>query len=93
MKLCQVELTILIWGSKGGEICQNSNLVQNLAREHNPIKELSQRGFDGGYEIMSRCKASGSPVANRYAQSNNITSEQENSNNDVHSALTVSNNQ
>jgi hypothetical protein len=33
---------ILIWGSKGKEICQNSNLVQNLARKRNPIKEPSK---------------------------------------------------
>jgi hypothetical protein len=41
MRLRQAELTILIWGSKGGEICQNDNLVQNLARKCNPNKKLS----------------------------------------------------
>jgi hypothetical protein len=50
-----VELMILIQSSKGGEIRQKGNLDQNLARKHNPIKEPSRRGFDGGYEIMSRC--------------------------------------
>jgi hypothetical protein len=44
-------------------------------------------------KITSRCIAFGSPVANRYAQSNNITSEQENSDNDVNSALIASSSQ
>jgi hypothetical protein len=35
------------------------------------------RGFKGGYEIMSRSIAFGSPVANSYAQSSNITSNRE----------------
>jgi hypothetical protein len=73
-----VELTIFIRGSKGGEIHQNGHLVQNLARKRNPDKESSQKGFDDGYEITSRFIAFGSPVANSYAQSSNITSEQEN---------------
>jgi hypothetical protein len=63
MRLCQAELMVLIRGSKGGEIHQNGNLIQILARKRNPIKEPSQRGFDGGYEIMSRCITFGSPVA------------------------------
>jgi hypothetical protein len=50
------------------------NLVQNLAQKRNPIKEPSHIGFEGGYKITSRCIAFGSPVANSYAQSNNITS-------------------
>jgi hypothetical protein len=54
---------------------QRGNSVQNHARKCNPIKEPSQRGFDGDYEIMSRCIAFGSSVASSYAQSNNITSE------------------
>jgi hypothetical protein len=33
------------------------------------------RGFKGGYEIMWRSIAFGSPVENSYAQSSNITSE------------------
>jgi hypothetical protein len=74
MRFRQVELTVLIRGSKGGEIRQKGNLVQNLARKRNPMKEPSHRGFDGGYNIMSRCIAFGSPVASRYAQSNSITS-------------------
>jgi hypothetical protein len=78
MWVCQAELTILIRRSKGGGIRQNGNLVQNLARKRNPDKEPSQKGFDGGYEITSRCIAFGSPVVSRYAQSNNITSEQQN---------------
>jgi hypothetical protein len=78
MKLCQAELMILIWGSKGGKIHQKGNLVQNLPRKRNHNKEPSQGEFDGGYEIMSRCIAFGSPIASRYAQSNNITSEQQN---------------
>jgi hypothetical protein len=78
MRLHQAEMTILIQGSKGREIHQNSNLVKNLSRTCNPIKEPSQRGFDGGYEIMSRCIAFGITVVTRYTPSNNITSEQEN---------------
>jgi hypothetical protein len=74
----QVELTILNWSLKGGEIHQKGDLVQTLAWKHNPIKESSHRGFNGGYEIMSRCIPFGSPVASSYIQSNNITSEQEN---------------
>jgi hypothetical protein len=54
MRLHQAELTILIRGSKEGEIRQNNNLVQNFARKRNHNKEPSQRGFDGGYEITSR---------------------------------------
>jgi hypothetical protein len=77
MRLCQAEWTILIWGSKGGEIRQNVNLVENLARKHNPDKESSQRRFDGGYKITSRCIAFVRHVVSRYAQSNNITSDQE----------------
>jgi hypothetical protein len=93
MRLRQEELTILNRSSKGGEIHQNGNLVQNLALKRNHNEKPSQGGFDGGYEIMSRCIAFGSPVASHYTQSNNITSEQEKSNNDVHSALTASNGQ
>jgi hypothetical protein len=54
------------------------NLVQNLARKSNPIKEPSHSGFDGGYEITSRCIAFGILVASHYTQSNSITYEQEN---------------
>jgi hypothetical protein len=78
--------------SFGGRRKRNSkrgNLVQNHARKRNPNKEPSQRGFDGGYKITSRCIVFGSPVVSRYAQSNNITSEQEKSDNDVNSALTT----
>jgi hypothetical protein len=58
--------------------------------KRNPIKNPSQRGFDGGYKITSRCIAFGSLAVSRYAQSNNITSEQEKkSDNDVNSVLTV----
>jgi hypothetical protein len=78
MRLRQAELTILIRGSKRGEIRQNDNLFQILVRKRNPIKEPSQRRFDGHYEIMSRSIAFGSPVVNSYAQSSSITSEQEN---------------
>jgi hypothetical protein len=42
---------------------------------------------------MSRHIVFGSPIVNGYAQSNNITSEQEKSDNDVNSVLTVSNSQ
>jgi hypothetical protein len=66
MRLHQAELMILIRGSKGGEIRQNDNLVQNLVRKRNLNKEPSQKGFDGSYEITSRCIAFESPVANRY---------------------------
>jgi hypothetical protein len=67
-------------------------LVQNLVRKHNLNKEPLQKGFDDGYEITSRCIACGSPVANSYAQSSNITSEQGTPNNDVNSVLTTSSN-
>jgi hypothetical protein len=78
MRFRQVELTILIQGSKGREIRRKGNLVQNLAQKCNPIKEPSEIGFYGGYDIMSRHIAFGHPVVSSYAQSNNITSEQEN---------------
>jgi hypothetical protein len=42
MRLHQAELTILIRGSKGGEIRQNDKLVQNPARKRNPDKEPTQ---------------------------------------------------
>jgi hypothetical protein len=77
MRLRQVELTILKRGSKGGENYQNGKLVQHLARKRNHIKEPSQKRFDGGYEITSRCIAFGNPIVNSYAQSSSITSEQE----------------
>jgi hypothetical protein len=41
MRLCQAELTILKRGSKGGEMRQNDNLVQNPARKRNPDKKPS----------------------------------------------------
>jgi hypothetical protein len=66
---------------------------KNLARKRNRIKEPSQKGFDDDYEIMSRSIAFGSPVANSYAQSSNITSEQGTPNNDVNSDLTTSSSQ
>jgi hypothetical protein len=78
MRFHQVGLTVFIRRSKGGEIRQKRNLVQNLARKRNLNKEPSQKGFDGGYEITSRCIAFGSHVANSYTQSSNITSEQKN---------------
>jgi hypothetical protein len=56
-----MELTILIRKSKGGEICQKGDLVKDLAQKRNPIKEQSHRGFDGGYEITSRCINFGKP--------------------------------
>jgi hypothetical protein len=62
-------------GFKGRRNLTKCDLVQNLARKSNPIQEPSQRGFGGGYDIMSRCIAFGSPVASSYAQSNSITSE------------------
>jgi hypothetical protein len=68
-------LTILIQGSKGGQIHQNGHLVQNLAQKRNPDKEPSQKGFDDGYYITSRLIAFGTPIANSYAQSSSITSE------------------
>jgi hypothetical protein len=46
-----------------------------------------------GCKIISRCIVFGSPVANSYAQSNNITSEQGTPNNDVNSALVASSSQ
>jgi hypothetical protein len=41
MRLRQAELTILKRGSKGGEIHQNGNLVQNPAQKGNPDKKPS----------------------------------------------------
>jgi hypothetical protein len=41
MRLHQAELMILIRGSKGGEIRQNDDLVQNPAWKRNPDKEPS----------------------------------------------------
>jgi hypothetical protein len=41
MRLRQAELTILKRGSKGGEIHQNDNLVQNPAQKGNPDKKPS----------------------------------------------------
>jgi hypothetical protein len=43
--------------------------------------------------FMSRWIAFGSPIVSCYAQSNNITSEQEKSDNDINSVLTVSSSQ
>jgi hypothetical protein len=75
MRLHQAELTTLIRRTKGKEIRQKRNLIQNLARKRNLNKEPSQKVFDGGYEIMSRCIAFGNLVVNRYAQPETITSE------------------
>jgi hypothetical protein len=66
---------------------------KNLAQKRNRIKESSQKGLDDGYEITSRSIAFGSPVANSYAQSSNITCEQGTPNNDVNSDLTASSSQ
>jgi hypothetical protein len=41
MMLRQAELTVLIRGSKGGEIRQNDNLVQNPAQKRNIDKTPS----------------------------------------------------
>jgi hypothetical protein len=43
MRLRQAELAILKRGSKGGEIRQNDNLVQNPAQKRNPDKKLSHK--------------------------------------------------
>jgi hypothetical protein len=45
MRLRQAELMILIRCSKEGEICQNDNLVQILARKRNLNMEPSQKGI------------------------------------------------
>jgi hypothetical protein len=66
---------------------------KNLARKRNRIMEPSQKGFDDGYEIMSRSIAFGSSVANSYAQFSNITSEQGTPNNNVNSDMTASSSQ
>jgi hypothetical protein len=66
---------------------------KNLAQKRNRIKEPSQKGFDDGYEITSRSIAFGSSIANSYAHSSNITSEQGTPNNDVNSDLTASSSQ
>jgi hypothetical protein len=93
MRLHQAESTILILRSKGGEIHQKGNLAQNLAQNRNHNMEPSQGGFDGGYEITSRCIEFGSLIVSRCARSNNITSEQGKSDNDIPSTLTASNSQ
>jgi hypothetical protein len=80
-------------GFKGRRNPTKCDLIQNLARKSNSIQEPSQRRFDGGYEITSRCIVFGSPVASSYTQSSSITPEQEKSNNDVTSALTACNSQ
>jgi hypothetical protein len=49
-------------GFQGKRNPPKRNLDQNLAWKHNHNKEPSQRGFDGGYEIMSRCIVFGSPI-------------------------------
>jgi hypothetical protein len=46
-----------------------------------------------GCKITSRCIAFGSPVVNHYAQSNSITSEHEESDNDADSVKIVSRSQ
>jgi hypothetical protein len=43
MRLRQAELTILIWGSKGGEIRQNGHLVQILLESVIPTKSHHMR--------------------------------------------------
>jgi hypothetical protein len=78
MRFLHVKLMILTWSLTGGEIRNKAIWFENLAQKRNPIKEPSPRGFDGDYEITSRFIAIGSPIASHYAQSNNITSEQEN---------------
>jgi hypothetical protein len=93
MRLRQAELMILIWGSKGGENRQMAIWFKNLAQKRNRIKEPSQKGFDDGYEIMSRSIAFGSSIANSYAHSSNIASEQGTPNDDVNSDLTATSSQ
>jgi hypothetical protein len=66
---------------------------KNLARKRNRIMDPSQKEFDDGYEITSRSIPFGSPIANSYAQSSNITCEQGTPNNDVNSDLTASSSQ
>jgi hypothetical protein len=87
MRLHQAELMILIWGSKGEENRQNDNLVQKIllgnviaSRNHHK-KDLMM--------VTSKSITFGSPVANSYAQSSNITSGTPN--NDVNSDLIASN--
>jgi hypothetical protein len=63
--------------SKGKEIRPKGDLVRILAWKRNHIKEPSQKRFNGEYEIMSKCIAFGSLVANSYSQSSRVTSEQE----------------
>jgi hypothetical protein len=78
MRLHQAKLMILIRGSKGGEIHRNSHFGSKSCSEAQSRQGAITKGFDDGYEITSRCIAFGSPVASCYAQSNNITSKQQN---------------
>jgi hypothetical protein len=48
----------------------------NACSEAKSQQRVIKKGFDDGYEIMSRYTAFGSPIANRYTQSISITSEQ-----------------
>jgi hypothetical protein len=89
MRLHQAVLTILIQCAKGGEIRQKGNLVQMLLISVTITRNHNKEDSMVGCKIMSRCIAFESPIVNRYAQSNNITSEQEKSDNDINSALTA----
>jgi hypothetical protein len=64
-------------------------LLKNIITTRNHHKEDSMVGC----KITSRCIAFGSPIENRYAQSVNITSEQETFDNDATSVLTTSSSQ
>jgi hypothetical protein len=93
MRLHQAELTILIRGAKGREICQQGKLVQILLGSITTTKTHHKEDSMVSYKITSRCIDFGSSIVSRYAQSNSMASKQEKSDNDVNSALSVSSNQ
>jgi hypothetical protein len=74
---------------EGKEICHQGNLVQKFLKNVITTKSHHREDSMVGRKITSSCITFGSPVANRYAQSNSITSEQAKSDNDVTSVLTA----
>jgi hypothetical protein len=78
-------------GFKGRRNPPKQQFGSKSCMEMQSRQEANTRGFKGGYEIMSRSITFGSSIANSYAQSSNVSSEQGTLNNDVNSVLTASN--